>query len=114
MVATDLVRHPLDPDPVRCSKATAVLVLGVVATVTGVLVGGVVPAVVALALAREARTDLIAAKGFLTGAHRLRTGISLAWLGLLLAAAALVVATVVGLLRLAGRAAGQDFAPGVN
>ncbi|HET8659017.1 MAG TPA: hypothetical protein VFM55_08480 [Micromonosporaceae bacterium] len=113
-MTTEPARHPLDPDPAHSSKATAVLVLGVVGAVTGPLVGGLVPAVVALALARQARTDLIAGRGFLVGARRLRTGISLAWLGVVLAAAALVVAVVVGLLRFAAGADGQDFAPGVD
>ena len=33
------MRHPLDPDPVRSSKAVAVLILGVVSLLTGPMVG---------------------------------------------------------------------------
>ena len=42
-------RHPMDPDPVRSTKAAAVLALGVAAVVTGPLVGGIVPATLGLA-----------------------------------------------------------------
>jgi (hydroxyamino)benzene mutase len=107
------VRHPLDPDPIRASKATAVLGLGVVALVTGPLVGGAIPATIALLLARESRRELVAADGFLLGARRLRTGVRLAWVGIMLALAALVVLSIVGLLALA-RPGGTDFGPTVN
>jgi len=112
--ATDVLRHPLDPDPVRSSKPSAVLALGVVAALTGPLLGGVVPATVALLLARQARTEMLAAHGFLIGAKRLRTGTWLAWAGLVLAIAALVVAGIAGLLQFAGQPGGQDFEPGVD
>jgi hypothetical protein len=101
-------RHPLDPDPVRSTKAAAVLALGVAAVVTGPLVGGIVPAALGLALGRQARGDLIASKGYLTGGRQLRAGLVLAWVGIGLAVAALVVASVIGLFTLAG-AGGQDF-----
>lgn len=107
------VRHPLDPDPVRATKATAVLGLGMVAVMTGPLLGGVIPAVLALLLARESRRELIAAQGFLLGAGRLRLGVRLAWIGIVFAIATLVVGAVVGLLTLA-RQQGADFAPTVN
>jgi len=106
-------RHPLDPDPIRASKASAVFGLGVLAVVTGPLVGGVIPATLALLLARETHRDLVAADGFLLGAKRLRTGVRLAWAGIVLALAALVVLSIVGLLHLA-RQRGTDFAPTVN
>jgi len=108
------IRHPLDPDPVPSTKAAAVLGLGIVAVVTGPLIGGAIPAVVALLLARETAADLRAAGGFLLGWQRLRIGVRLAWIGLLLALAALVVASIVGLLALAGASGGRDFAPTVN
>ncbi len=110
---SELPRHPLDPDPVRSSKASAVLGLGIVAALTGFLIGGVVPAAVALLLAREARADILAAKGFLIGTRRLRLGVALAWLGIVLAAAALVTASIIGLLHMA-RPGGTDFRPTVN
>jgi hypothetical protein len=105
-------RHPLDPDPIPSSKARAVFALGVIAALTGIFVGGLVPATVALLLAREVRGDLRSAGGFLTGGRRVRTGVALAWTGIVLAATSLVVATVLGLLNLA--AGSHDFAPTVN
>jgi hydroxylaminobenzene mutase len=105
-------RHPLDPDPVPSTKAGAVLALGVVAALTGALVGGLVPAALALVLAREVRTDLHGAGGFLVGNRRLRVGVALAWTGIVLAAAALVVAGIAGLLHFANY--GRDYAPTVN
>ncbi|HKT01063.1 MAG TPA: hypothetical protein VJT31_16170 [Rugosimonospora sp.] len=107
------VRHPLDPDPVRSTKAGAVLALGIVAALTGFFVGGLVPATLALVLARQGRAEMVAAGGFLTGSRALRVGVALAWVGIVLAATALVIATIIGLLHLA-RNSGHDFGPTVN
>lgn len=109
-----VVRHPLDPEPVGATKAGAVLALGIAAAATGFLVGGLIPATIALLLARSARADMIAAKGYLTGVRKLRIGVRLAWLGIVLAATALVIASIIGLLHLAGDSSGQNFGPGVN
>jgi hypothetical protein len=106
-------RHPLDPDAVRSSKAGTVFALGLVALLTGPLVGGVVPATVALLLARQARREAYVSGGYLTGAAWIGRGVRLARVGLLLAAAVLVLALIIGVRHLAG-APGQDFAPGVN
>jgi hydroxylaminobenzene mutase len=106
--ATVPTRHPLDPEPARSSKSRAVFVLGLLALLTGPLVGGVVPATIALLLARQARREAFAARGYLTGAAWLRRGERLAWAGLILVCAALVVAVIAGLLHLAGTP-GQDF-----
>ena len=108
------MRHPKDPDPVPSTKSMAVLGLGFVALVTGPLVGGIIPATLALLLAKEARADMLAADGFLLGGSRVRTGVKLAWAGILLAVLALVVASVFGLLTLARAPGGRDFAPTVN
>jgi (hydroxyamino)benzene mutase len=94
-------RHPMDPDPVRSTKAAAVLALGVAAVVTGPMVGGIVPATLGVVLARQAREDIIAGRGYLTGARQLRVGLTLAWIGIALGVAALVVASVFGLISLA-------------
>jgi hypothetical protein len=107
-------RHPYDPDPVRASKAVAVLALGVIALVTGPLVGGAVPATVALVLAGQARREARASGGFLTGAALVRRGERLAWAGLLLAAAAIAAAVAIGLFRLAATPAGQDYPPTID
>jgi hypothetical protein len=103
------IRHPDDPEPVRSTKAGLVFALGVAALLTGPFVGGLVPATVALLLAREVRREAYAARGFLTGRALLRRGEQLAWAGIVLAATALVVATIIGVLHLAGTPAGQDF-----
>lgn len=108
------VRHPLDPDPVRATKAPAVFALGLVAALTGVFVGGLVPATVALILARQAGRETYASRGFLTGSALIRRGERLAWIGIGLAAAVLVVSAVIGLYRYANSPPGQDFSPTVN
>ncbi len=92
-----VLRHPADPDPVRATKATAVYALGWVAVLTGPFVGGLVPALAALLLAREVRTDLHAAGGFLIGTRRYERGVRLAWAGIVLAIATIVIAVVRGL-----------------
>lgn len=106
-------RHPDDPDVVRDTKAGAVLALGVVALITAPVVGGVVPATLALYLARVTRAEMIEARGYLGGERTVRIGTGLAWAAIVLAAAALVTLTVWGLLGLGGGAS-QDFDPTVN
>ncbi len=101
-------RHPLDPEPTGSSKARAVFALGVVALLTGPLVGGVIPATVALLLARQTHRQQFAAGGYLTGSAWVRRGRRLAWAGIVLALTALVVAVIAGLLQVAGTP-GQDF-----
>jgi hydroxylaminobenzene mutase len=107
-------RHPLDPDPVRSTKARTVFALGLMAALTGLFVGGVVPATVALTLARQARRQAYASGGYLTGGVWLRRGERLAWLAIALAATTAVLAVVIGVVHLAGSPLGRDFAPTVN
>ena len=85
------------------------LALGVAAVVTGPIVGGLVPAAVSFALAKQARDDLVAGRGYLTGARQLRIGLVLAWIGVGLGVAALVVASIVGLLSLGDGTDPRDF-----
>lgn len=101
-------RHPMDPEPAPSSKARAVFALGLVAVLTGPLVGGVIPATVALLLARQTHRQQYAAGGYLTGSAWVRRGRRLAWAGIILALTALVVAVIAGLLNVAGTP-GQDF-----
>jgi (hydroxyamino)benzene mutase len=110
----DEVRHPLDPDPVRSSKAGAVFGLGLVGALTGLFVGGIVPASIALLMARQARREAYASGGYLTGGAWVRRGERLAWTGMLLCLTALVVAVVIGIVDFAGSPVGRDFAPTVN
>jgi hypothetical protein len=113
-VQTEAQRHPLDPDPVRSTKAGAVFGLGLIGALTGVFVGGVVPASVALLLARQARREAYASGGFLTGGVWLRRGEKLAWIGVALCATAIVVALVIGIVDFAGSPLGRDYAPTVD
>lgn len=108
------IRHPLDPEPVAATKAGAVLALGIAAAATGFLVGGLIPATIALLLARSARAEMVEARGYLTGVRMLRVGTRLAWVGIVLAAAALVTAAIIGLMHIAGTGSGTRFDPGVN
>ena len=107
------MRHPADPEPVRDTKAVAAYVLGWVALVTGLLVGGVVPAVIALALARQARTDIETSDGWRTGATLVVRGERLAWGAVALAALTVGVAVIIGVLMRSANPA-HDFPPGVN
>lgn len=107
-------RHPLDPDPVRSTKAGAVFGLGLVGALTGAFVGGIVPATIALLLARQARREAFASGGFLTGSAWLRRGERLAWVGVLLCLAAIVVAVVIGVIDMTGTPGGHDFGPNVD
>jgi hydroxylaminobenzene mutase len=104
----------MDPDPGPSTKARAVFVLGLVGFLTGALVGGVIPATIALVLARQAARDAFAAKGYLTGSVWIRRGRRLAWTGIVLALTTLVVASIAGLLHLATTSSGPDFAPGTD
>ncbi|TDB72485.1 hypothetical protein [Micromonospora sp. KC723] len=110
---TDL-RHPLDPDPVRATKSRAVFALGLIGALTGLFVGGVVPATVALQLARQARREAYASGGYLTGAAWLRRGERLAWVGLVLVAVAVVTLVVIGVVRYAEAPFGRDFSSNVD
>ena len=107
-------RHPDDPDPVRASKARAVWWLGLLSVLTGPLVGGIVPATVALALAAAFRREAYPAGGFLTGAAVVRRGERLARIGILLVLLALVAAGLIALFRFASTPTGPDFPSNIN
>jgi hypothetical protein len=92
------LRHPLDPDVRPSTKATAVLVLGISAVLLMFCVGGAVPAVVALNLARSARDELDEAKGFLSGDRQLGLGVTMSWIALAISVAVLVIGLIVVLL----------------
>jgi len=104
----------MDPDPAPSTKARAVFALGLTAFLTGAFVGGVIPATIALLLARQAARQAYAAGGYLTGSKWIRRGRRLAWAGIVLTLTALVVAVIAGLLHLAGTGGGADFAPGTD
>ncbi|MGX6602861.1 hypothetical protein ACWKSP_12075 [Micromonosporaceae bacterium Da 78-11] len=104
----------MDPDPGPSSKARAVFALGLMGFLTGAFIGGVIPATIALLLARQSAREAYAAGGYLTGSKWIRRGRRLAWVGIVLTLTSLVVAAIVGLLHLAGTPGGPDFAPGTD
>ena len=107
------MRHPDDPEPVADSKATAAYGLGVLAVVTGLAVGGVVPATIALLLARQAGSDLREGQGWRTGEGRIRVARRLAWIGIAMAVVTMVTVLTMVLLRDAG-SGDRDFPPAVD
>jgi len=104
----------MDPDPERSTKARAVFALGLAGLLTGAFVGGVIPATIALLLARQTARQQYQARGYLTGSAWVRRGRRLAWAGIVLALTTLVIATIAGLLHLAATPSGPDFAPGTD
>jgi hydroxylaminobenzene mutase len=92
----------MDPEPAPSTKARAVFVLGLFGFLMGAFVGGVIPATIALVMARQSARQAYAAGGYLTGSKWIRRGRRLAWAGIILALTALVVAVIAGLLHLAG------------
>ncbi|MEV6966350.1 hypothetical protein AB0M47_14660 [Hamadaea sp. NPDC051192] len=107
------MRHPDDPEPIRDSKALTAYILGWIAVATGLLVGGVVPAVVALALARQARGEIADGQGWRTGDRLAVRGQLLAWIALGLAVLAVCAAVTIGVLMRSANP-NHDFPPGVN
>ncbi|MFI5935746.1 hypothetical protein [Actinoplanes sp. NPDC051494] len=103
----------MDPEPAPATKARAVFALGLVSLLTGAFVGGVIPATIALVLARQVSREHYAAGGYLIGAKWVRRGRVLAWTGIVLALTTLTIAGIAGLLHLAATP-GQDFDPGTD
>jgi hypothetical protein len=104
----------MDPEPAPSAKAKAVFALGLMAFLTGAFVGGVIPATIALLMARQVRRQAYASGGYLTGAVWVRRGQRLAWTGIVLALTALAVAVITAMVHYANTPAGPDFAPGTN
>ena len=63
---------------------------------------------------RQAARQAYQSQGYLTGSAWIRRGRKLAWTGLVLALTSLVIASIAGLLHLAGAPGGPDFAPGTD
>jgi len=107
------MRHPGDPDTVPDTKVIAAFCLGLLGATTGLALGGVVPATVALVLARQGARELEEGRGWRTGARYLLWARRLAWLGVGLAVMSLVILVVVRLLQDAS-AGVKDFPPNVD
>jgi hypothetical protein len=106
------MRHPDDPDIALNSKAAAAFCLGVLGAATGLALGGLIPATVALLLARQARADIDAGAGWQTGHRQLQWAQRLAWTGITLAFVGISALIVVRLLQNAGGE--RDFPPTVD
>lgn len=107
------MRHPDDPDPIPDSKAVAALCLGILGALTGVMLGGAIPATVALVLAGQASSELVDGQGWRTGTGYVLWARRTAWLGIGLAVAA--SALLVTVLLLQGAGGGQrDFPPNID
>ena len=107
------MRHPDDPDTVPDTKVVAAFCLGILSAITGLALGGAVPATIALLLARQGARELDEGQGWRTGVGHLVWARRLAWLGLGLAAISLATLVAVRLLQDAG-ANVKDFPPTVN
>ena len=82
--------------PRTSGQATAVMVLGIVGLSVFCLYGlGVIPAIVALALAPGARRQIRDSGGLLTGEGFIRAGVICAWVAIGLLVAALMIGGVI-------------------
>ena len=106
------MRHPDDPDIAPNSKAAAAFCLGVLGAATGIALGGLIPATIALLLARQARADIDAAAGWHTGQRQIQWAQRLAWTGITLAFVATSTLIMVRLLHNVGGE--RDFPPTVD
>jgi hypothetical protein len=106
------MRHPDDPDIAPNSKAAAAFYLGVLGAATGLMMGGLIPASVALLLARQARRDIDSGSGWLSGNRQIQWACRLAWTGIGLAFAAISTLIVIRLLHDVGGE--RDFPPTVD
>jgi hypothetical protein len=107
------MRHPDDPDIVLDSKAAAALCLAVLGFATGVLVGGAIPATIALVMARQASAELQSGEGWRSGARFVLWARGLAWAAIGLAAIGVMLLLAVHVLQDVG-ITGRDYPENVN
>jgi hypothetical protein len=94
------VPRPMPPRPRPSSAASWALVTGIVAVLLAPCLGGAVPALIALGLARMAATEVATSSGWLTGAGMIRAARLLSLVALSIAvvvATAIAVSWLVGL-----------------
>jgi hydroxylaminobenzene mutase len=85
------------------------LVLGIVGVVTAPLLGGVVPGVLAVALAASARREILAAEGWLTGTRLLVTGRALGWVAIWVAVTMIVALAALWLINVGDAAVDPTY-----
>ena len=87
------------PYPRTSGKATAILVLGIVSLVMMCGYGvGVIPAIVALAMAPSARREIKASGGWITGEGNVTAGVVCSWITVGVVAAAVVGVIVIAVI----------------
>jgi hydroxylaminobenzene mutase len=84
------LEHPLDPEPVTSTKASAALVLSILALLLTLCGGGWVPGLAALVLIPPAREEITASAGYLTGSGALRAAKVMSWIAVGLSAVLVV------------------------
>ncbi|WP_199034493.1 hypothetical protein [Glycomyces salinus] len=112
------VRHPDDPEPVESTKIVASHTLAAIGLVISPFIGGAIPALLALVLARQAEAEIRDSEGFLLGGRKLARIRRLAWIAIGVSAAVVIVVLLVTVVDLA-RTADQpglegDFAGGLG
>ncbi|MDN3238930.1 hypothetical protein [Glycomyces tritici] len=107
------VRHPDDPEPVESTKIVAARLLAAVGVALSPFVGGAIPALIALMLARQAEADIRASEGFLLGASRLPLVRRLSWIAIGIASAVVVAGLLIWIVSLARAAGGPGYDGGV-
>ena len=108
------LEHPLDPEPVASTKASAALVLSIVALLLTLCGGGWVPGLAALVLIRPAREEIAASAGYLTGSGALRASKVMSWIAVGLSAALAVGIAVWWLLGWGSADPLRDYGDTVN
>ncbi|WP_133884397.1 hypothetical protein [Glycomyces sp. NRRL B-16210] len=103
------VRHPDDPEPVESTKLVAARLLAGVAVALSPFIGGAIPALIALMLARQAEADIRASEGFLLGASQLASVRRLSRIALLITAAVILAALLVWVIGLARHAGAPTY-----
>ena len=107
------VRHPDDPEPVESTKVVAARLLAAVGVALSPFVGGAIPALIALLLARQAEADIRASEGFLLGASRLPLVRRLSWIAIAISTAVVVAGLLVWIVTLARAAGDPSYGGGV-
>jgi hypothetical protein len=103
------VRHPDDPEPVESTKVVAARLLAAIGIALSPFVGGAIPALIALMLARQAEADIRASEGFLLGASRLPLVRRLSHIALVISALVVVAVLLWWVIVLARSAGGASY-----
>jgi hypothetical protein len=94
---------------VESTKIVAARLLAAVGIALAPFVGGVIPALIALQLARQGEADIRASEGYLLGASRLPLVRRLSWIAIGIATAVVVAALLVWVVSLARAAGGPAY-----